>query len=60
MFNAGKTNVCVLYDLSVHLDNLPIGCIDPESELYRTLNDLTNAVYEQMPNKIVIDFTSDD
>ena len=60
MFNAGKTDVRVLFELGVLLDNLPTGCIDPKSELYRTLNDLTNAVYEQMPNKIVIDFTSDD
>lgn len=60
MFNAGKTDVRVLFELSVLLDNMPTGFIDPKSELYRTLKDLTNAVYEQMPNKIVIDFTPDD
>lgn len=60
MFDAGKTDVRVLYELSVLLEYLPIACIDPRSKLFQTLQALTNSVYDQLPERVVIDFSQDD
>ena len=63
MLTVGNTKPIVLYELAVKLDAAfsPHSLIiDQESELYKALCDVYNAVWGQLPNKIVIDFTADD
>ena len=63
MLTIGNTDPVVLYDFAVKLEAAfcpHSHCIDQESELYKALCDVYNSVWGQLPNKIVIDFTSDD
>ena len=59
MFDAGKTCPECLYDFAVLLSSAESVCIDQDSELWKVYHQMVNAVWSQLPEKIVVEFGSE-
>ena len=60
MLNVGRSSPESLYNLAILLEPTSTLGIDPESDLFRSLQQITHDVWAQLPSTILIDFRDPD
>lgn len=60
IFDPGNTDVTVLYDFAVRLEDPGNLCLDWDSALYHTYRAMFCAVWDALPGVIVIDLRDPD
>lgn len=59
MLDIGNTDPETLYDFAISLTCTLWTSLDPKSELYKTMHEVFNSAWGQLPELIVMDFRPD-